>query len=76
MLTVRKTLTEILLEVTNEEIHSISAETCEKYKNRGSSCKTHIFLLSFFSSLYNFLSLIKFLYILKLIQHNLSARLL
>lgn len=35
MLLVRKTLTEILLEVTDEIIHEISSETLSKYRKKG-----------------------------------------
>lgn len=35
MLLVRKTLTEILLEVTDEKIHEISSETLSKYRKKG-----------------------------------------
>lgn len=36
MLLVRKTLTEILLEVTDEKIHEISSETLSKFRKKGS----------------------------------------
>lgn len=35
MLLVRKTLTSILLEVTNERIQEISSETLSKYRKKG-----------------------------------------
>lgn len=35
MLLVRKTLTEILLEVTDEKIQEISSETLSKYRKKG-----------------------------------------
>lgn len=35
MIVVRKTLTELLLEVTNEEISSISNEAIKSLKNKG-----------------------------------------
>jgi hypothetical protein len=37
MLIVRKTLTTILLEVTNEIIHEISTETVSKFRKKGIS---------------------------------------
>lgn len=42
MLSVRKNLTEILLEVTNEEIHAIAHETLSKMQTKGQ--KIHIFI--------------------------------
>ena len=38
MLLVRKTLTQLLLEVTDEKIQEISTETLSKYRKKG-SCK-------------------------------------
>lgn len=83
MLTVRKTLTEILLEVTNEEIQSIGTETCTKFRTRGrfdnkilSFLFFPLFFVSYFFSLFC-VSLIKkysFIY-RKFIEHSLSARL-
>jgi Arginine/serine-rich protein PNISR len=35
MLLVRKTLTEILIEVTDEKIQEISSETLSKYRKKG-----------------------------------------
>lgn len=37
MLLVRKTLTEILLEVTNEEIKSIASDTLSKKRSKGNN---------------------------------------
>jgi hypothetical protein len=45
MMAVRRNLTEILLEVTNEEILDIAKETCVKIRKKGS--QTMNYLLSF-----------------------------
>lgn len=50
MLLVRKTLTEIFLEVTDEKIQEISKSTLEKYRQKG-SCAIAISLKSFLISL-------------------------
>jgi len=43
MLTVRKTLTEILLDVTNEEILDIAKQTVTKSRRKGSVKTLYIF---------------------------------
>lgn len=47
MLLVRKTLTEILLEVTDDKIQEISKETLSRYKRKGSCAIEHISLSVF-----------------------------
>ena len=53
MLLVRKTLTEVLLEVTDEKIQEISSETLSKYRKKGICAIKNYFykLLNFFLKL-------------------------
>lgn len=46
MLLVRKTLTEILLEVTDEKIQEISSETLSKYRRKGICAIENILFVS------------------------------
>uniref|UniRef100_T1H1Y2 Uncharacterized protein n=1 Tax=Megaselia scalaris TaxID=36166 RepID=T1H1Y2_MEGSC len=43
MLVVRRSLTELLLEVTNEEIQSIAQEQYKKHKSKGTSSSVQVF---------------------------------
>lgn len=52
MLLVRKTLTSILLEVTNERIQEISSETLSKYRKKG-RFQSYSFTIRFNFSLNN-----------------------
>lgn len=45
MLTVRRQLTEILLEVTNEEIINIAKESINRYKKKGNKHNVHKYLI-------------------------------
>jgi len=47
MLLVRKTLTQLLLEVTDEKIQEISTETLSKYRKKG-SCNDSKLLISLY----------------------------
>ena len=42
MIAVRRTLTELLLEVTNKEIAQVAQETLKSYKTKGTKLYAHI----------------------------------
>jgi hypothetical protein len=56
MLSVRKNLTEILLEVTNEEIATIAKETLSKVRRKGRNDTNIIFISRFIGGFTNVLS--------------------
>lgn len=58
MLLVRKTLTQLLLEVTDEKIQEISTETLSKYRKKG-SCNDSKKNINFFIFYINILNLIE-----------------